>query len=89
VTIAETGLPGIHQRLARTHGDFPKGEGHAARCQYWAYEVVVADAGAANCNQNVSVMALGNVFCEALARITGDAEENRLAAGTRDEGGDT
>ncbi len=54
---------------------------HAARLQRRGDEVVVADRGAADGDDDVGVPRAGEVLVQALARVAGDAQLLRLGAG--------
>ena len=80
----------MQQRLAGPHGDAPEAELHPLRRERRLHEVVVADGGAADRDEDVgrrSARAL-DAGDEGGHVVAGDAEIDDRAAGALDIGGD-
>ena len=93
----ETGLPGSPKTrvafelpeqhgLAGTDGDFPEIEAHARRFQCRAHEVVIADGGPADGDEDVGAGGRLQLCAQILERICRDAENLGRAARALDEG---
>ena len=80
--------PAEQQRLSRPHGDLPEVQLQAARLQALDDQVVVADRGAAGGHQHVHAVHRIGHRGDRLARVGGDRQHDRLAAGGAHQGGE-